>query len=392
MATVDGSGIRPTDLTSYVGRIERVLQDALGADLNLASETPQGQIAGLLGLALAEVDEVLVHVAAGLSLQLAGGRQLDDYGSLLRIPRIAGERSSVTATLTGAPATLVPAGSRARTRAGALFATDADARIGAAGSVQVVMRSTDIGPVLAPAGELASIVDVISGWTGVSNAADASPGHDAETDAEYRRRYSGEVAVHARESLEALQARTLEVPGVVAVVARDNPTASDETVQGLTIGPHSVAVIVQGGADDDVARAIAAAKPLGIPTSGAESEVVGGVTIRYSRVAPLPIRVAVTTRLGAAFPSDGVLLIRQRLADWVAGDWRSAPGDFDTGGIAIGESLDAIRLYTPISSVPGHAVQQVVVTDGMGQAIPSSLDLVQRITLDPADVSVSVAP
>ena len=36
MAVVDQAGISPTDLAGYVERLEELLRDALGADLDLA--------------------------------------------------------------------------------------------------------------------------------------------------------------------------------------------------------------------------------------------------------------------------------------------------------------------------------------------------------------------
>lgn len=390
MATVDRTGVTPTDLTGYLDRIESILRSALGGDLNLAAETPQGQLAGLLSLALAEVDEALVHVAAGMSLNTAAGRQLDDYGTLLRLARIPGERSTVTATLSGVPQTIVPLGARARTVQGSIFRTIAHVIILPSGTVGVPMEAVDFGPVIAPAGDLNSPVDAIAGWTGITNAADAVLGRDAETDAQYRRRYGREVAVHARGPLEAIEARILEVSGVTDAAVHDNATASQVTRQSVQIAARSILPIVEGGADADVARAIRDAKPPGIPTVGAETETVDGRAIRFTRVAPIRALVNITTTLGDNFPADGVLQLRQRVADWTAGLWASGPGDFETSGIGIGEALDPIRLYSPISSVPGHTVQSVAITNAVGGAtISGAPDLNERITIAAADVTIT---
>ena len=156
--------------------IEAALQKALGSDLNLASETPQGQLTGVLSLVYAKLEELSLHVAAGLNLGSAIGRQVDDYGSTLTLPRIVGERSSVTATLSGVAGTLLPSGIRARTAAGAVFASDVDSLIPAAGQVHVLFRSLTNGPIVAGVGELVQLVDVIPGLASVTNAAAAGPG------------------------------------------------------------------------------------------------------------------------------------------------------------------------------------------------------------------------
>ena len=214
MAVVDQAGISPTDLAGYVERLEALLRDALGADLDLAPETPQGQLAGLFGLLLAEIDEGLVNVANGMSHHTAAGSQLDDWGSLLGIPRITGERSTVTATLSGAAGTVVPAGSRVETTEGAIFRVDTDVVIGASDSVDALMRSAEAGPIVAEAGTLTRLVDIFSGWTGVTNVEDAALGRADESDADYRARYRSTVAHRSGSGLEAIRARVLQVDGV----------------------------------------------------------------------------------------------------------------------------------------------------------------------------------
>ena len=91
MARVTPQGIEPTTLAGYVAALEARFRSALGEDLDLAPETPQGQLIGVLAVTLAEVDEALVAVANGASRDRALGVQLDDLGSLLGIPRLEGE-------------------------------------------------------------------------------------------------------------------------------------------------------------------------------------------------------------------------------------------------------------------------------------------------------------
>ncbi len=91
MARVTSQGIEPTTLQGYIDALEGAFRSALGSDLDLAPETPQSQLIGLLALTLAESDEALVAVANGMSRNRALGIQLDDLGSLLGIARLEGE-------------------------------------------------------------------------------------------------------------------------------------------------------------------------------------------------------------------------------------------------------------------------------------------------------------
>ena len=215
------------------------------------------------------------------------------------------------------------------------------------------------------------IVDPIAGWTGVTNAAAATPGRNAETDQQYRARY-GRLrwrTIRIRPPGRHRGFAPGQTDGVTDALVAENATDANVTVQTLTIGAYSVMAIVEGGTDGDVGASIARAKSAGTGTSGAESVVVphaGGrhtTTIRFQRVTTIPITVAVDTAFGVGFPGDGTDLITLRLVDWMVGDWTSGPGDFDTSGLRIGATLDTNRLLSPIQSVPGH-----IVPDGNGRA------------------------
>ena len=398
MARIDRNGIVPTDLTGYVEKVEGALKGALGEDLNLNSETPQGQLAGLLALVCAEIEELAVHVASGLNLFTSSGKQIDDYGTLLNVPRIEGERSSVSVTLTGTSGIQIPEGSKAKTSDnGALFALIADVSIGATGSATGTMKSVELGPIPADVGKLTTIVDAVSGWTAVTNSAAAILGKGVEKDAEYCRRYINEVGTHASESLEALKARVLQVEGVKDCLVRDNSTSSATTVQSISIPAKSVLTIVDGGTDADVAKTISDVKPAGIPTTGTTTVQVPhsegfNISISFTKVSELAIKVSITTALKTGFPGNGLSLIRQRVVDWIKGEWQASSNDFDISGLSIGESLDEIRLYSPINSVPGHTISSVTVQKKSDStSLPATLNLNQIITLDADDITFTVS-
>ena len=391
MATWTPQGLVPTTLPQYAERLNGVFRTALGADLDLAPETPQGQIVALFAEMLAEEDEALVAVSNGSSLDRALGSQIDDLGSLLGIGRLAQARSTVGVTLTGTPGTVIREGARARTAANDVFALTAAATIGSDGSVSATMQAVEPGPVAAPAGTLTGIFDLIVGWTGVTNSAAAMLGRNTETDVAYRARYWREMARNARSGTEAVLAAVLAVEGVEVAIIRENDTGESVTIQGNTIPPHSICVVVDGGTEG-VARAIYRTKTAGTGTAGdttVDIAVGDGQTIpiRFFVVTRIPLVITVRTTLLANFPGDGISLIKTRVADWFAGRWRSGTGDFDTSGVGIGEPLDTNRLLSPIQSVPGHRVSSVTVereTDLVGSRLtggaPSDLTTLQAIT------------
>ena len=186
---VDENGIRTASLQEILANIQERYRAALGEDLAMQPETPQGQIAGIDSTALREVNEGITQIAQQLSVDHAGGIYLDFLGGLLDIRRHASTYSRVTATLTGVAGTGVPAGSRARTDPGTdEFTTLSDVVLSPSG-VTVDMQAVKPGPVEAPAGTLTKIVTIIPGWETVTNGSAAALGITEQADQEYRADY-----------------------------------------------------------------------------------------------------------------------------------------------------------------------------------------------------------
>ena len=364
---IDSTGVTPRDLSGYKTLFEETFRAAFGDALVLDGETPQGQMIGGLAAFGAELDELVVSVANGLSLYSSAGRQVDGLGSFLLLPRIAGERSIVTATFSGAVGTIIEAGAQVKTTDGAIFVLDDDVIIGTGGTGDGALRSAAYGPIPASAGALTVISEVVSGLSSVTNAAAASLGRLAESDAEYRARYPMELALHGRGSLEHIRSRILAVEGVSDCRVVDNQTSSTVTRQNIAIAANSILAIVQGGANADVAAALFASKTGGIPTIGDVSVSVphaqGETTaVRFRRVASVPLALSVSITIGPGFANNGADLIRARLVQWFTGEFLALGGQFETAGAQIGQAVDQMRLLTPIQSVPGHVVTSYSLT------------------------------
>ena len=348
MVRVTTDGVEPTSLTEYVVSLGGAFRSALGEDLDLSPETPQGQLIGVLALTLTEVDQALVAVSNGFSRSRALGLQLDDLTSLLGISRLLETKSSVPVTLTGVAGTTIPKGARAQTDFGDVFALTSETVIPAGGSVDATMEAEGPGPVPADPDSLTQILDLVAGWQAITNADSATLGRMTETDTEFRYRFGQLTARNARGSVEAILTAVLEVESVSDAVIRENDTSAAVTVQGKTVGAHSICVVAQGGVDAEVAATIARSKPLGTGTSGDTMVNIahpGGWTlpIRFSRVNAIPIKVKMELALSPAFPADGTSQMILKVLEHVE-------------GLAIGEPLTYQRLLGDMLNTPGHTV------------------------------------
>ena len=379
MAALTEAGVTATSLDQYVADLETAFQNALGADLDLAPETPQGQLIGVIAARLSTLDEAVVALGNAVSITTATGTHLSDLTSPFGIEYRTAQKSTATATLGGAGGTVVNAGSRASTTSGLTFQTTTTATIGTGGTVDVNMEAVDYGPVAAAIGTLTRIVDVVVGWDTVTNAAAAVLGRNAETSAELAARYRLHVARNARGFLDAILARVREVAGVSRVAGRENPTGATVTEQGVDIAARAIIVIVDGGDDADVAAAILATKAPGTPTVG--TTTVG--TISFERVDEVPVTVEMTLELTAGvFPSNGTDTIINGLIAYVA-------------ALAISEPADTTRLLAPIIAVPGHTINGAVTVErragGAGVTTRTDVGLAEKLTLVAADVTITIA-
>lgn len=160
------------------------------------------------------------------------------------------------------------------------------------------------------AGDLNSIVTLVTGWTSVTNVGAGTVGRAQETDAELRARYPLGVFRLGAGTLPALAPNMIaNVIGVTSVRVYQNDT--DVIENGRK--PHSVHYVVEGGLDSAIAENIYTYKGAGIDTNGAVHVVFesteGDQDIYFDR----PERVyvwakAALTLLPAseeAFPADG---------------------------------------------------------------------------------------
>ena len=360
MATVTRYGVTPKTLTEYVDSLGVVWRTALGDDLSLATETPQGQLIDGLAVVLAEVDEAIVALANSFSLDRAMGVAQDDLISAMDVERRRATRSVVTVTIGGVPGTYIPSGSRVATSTNAVFFTIGDVFISSTSTVAVEMQSVDTGPIPATAGDLTTIIDIIAGWETATNPTDASLGRAEESQSELRLRYNRHVARNGLAMIQAIESRIWEVPGVTGVLIRDNSSGETLTIQGITIISGVIYTAVNGGTDEAVAQALYLAKPAGVPAvvtaqphvnvavpeTDLQGNIVGTVPIEFDRVVPVPVAISVTMTPETGFPPDGIQQMRDGLISYVQ-------------SLRISQPVDSTRLLAPILAVPHHQTATV---------------------------------
>lgn len=315
--------------------------------INTEPQSNIGMTIGIMSDRISEAWEVLEAIDAALDPDAAADQQQDEVCALTGTVRNPPKLTHVYATLTGAAGTLINAGKQASIAGtGVKFELLNDATIGGAGTVAgVEMVAVDAGPSPAFAGTLTVIETPVAGWTGITNPADHFVlGANIEADPDLRVRREAELRAPGNAAGPAIQAKVEKVAGVTACVVLENDT---DAADGNGLPPHSVRVIVNGGADADIQQAIYKSK-------GAGTNTVGAVTtnvldswnqphpINFDRATDLDIYVIVNVKIDAGtYPTDGDAQIQDAIAA------------FGLASLTIASSVVASRLGALAFSVSG---------------------------------------
>jgi uncharacterized phage protein gp47/JayE len=377
------TGLVPKRIADITSQMQQSLAGDLGNGFQLLSQTPEGQLVNRMAEQLADLWEYGEQVYNSFSWLTATGAALDAAFGMVdqfRIPATASVVNGVV--ISGTNGTVVPTTLQLSVTGNpsAIFQLLSPVTIGAGGTATGTFVCTQTGPVPAPAGTLTNIVSAVSGVTGCTNPTDAQVGTLAETDSAFRVRAAQQLGASGTGTYPGLLQSIQAVSNVSAVYLFTND--QDVTVNGLL--PHSVLAIVVGGADQDIANAIFAAKPAGINTNGTTAMTVvdsQGIshTVSFSRLVGVPIYMDVTIVPNSvpapgqpAFPANGLSLVQSAIIAF--GD-QYVPG----------ETVVVTGFFTPINSVPG--VLSAVIK--VGTAYPATSG--SNITLNPAQLAQFLA-
>lgn len=364
MTAVTSTGFIRTRLDERLAQLQASMQAIFGLSINLDPDTIDGQTIAIFAESVSNLDMLAEAIYLGFNPQTAVGVFLSRLVELNGIRRIPGTYSTVTLTCGGTQGTTIPAGSLVKhATTGASFVTMADAVIGGTGTVNVAAQGATYGPTLGAIGSLTKIDTPIYGWQTVTNAADAIPGRLEETDEQLRLRRTLSTATPAQSILDSVYGAVANLANVRNAKAWENPT---NAVDALGLPAHSMYLVVEGGADADIANMIWLKKTAGTTLVGstvvAVNDSMGNPhNMQFSRPAYTNVYVTVNLSLRPGWPSDGVARIKQAVVDWALLNQD------------IGEEVTQSRLYDPINSIQGHSVGSLFIGTAVGPTTAANI-------------------
>lgn len=333
---IDVAGIHVPEYAGILDHLTGNFKRIFGQDLYLGQDTQDYQMISLFADCLDDAYTSVVDVYNDRNPNFAFGNSLDLAVAINGLIRKQSSHSRVVLKLTGNHGTLIKSGSIAIDATGINWLTLADAQIPEAGFVEVDAACEMAGAVRAPAGSINQIGSPTAGWISVINEADAVVGQDLESDAELRARRAGALQAQAMGIKEALNGALFALDGVTAVWVFENSTG---TTDSNGIPAHSIAVIVKGGENQEIAQTIINKKSPGCGLYGSVTEEITKngeiIAVKFSR----PDEVEVLSQITLKWLSP--------VSDAVKGQIRAAVAS-KVNEQRIGESLYTGLLWAPI--------------------------------------------
>lgn len=390
------AGVTVPAETDVLAGVQADMNAAFGGGLNPALETPQGQLASSQAAIIGDKNNEIAYFVNQVDPQYSDGRFQDAIGRIYFLTRKPATATAVTATLTGLPGTVVPAGTLAQDTSGNTYACSADATIAVTGTVNAEFQNIQTGPIPCAAGTLTQVYQAVPGWDAITNAADGTLGNNVESRADFEYRRKNSVALNGKGTPSAIYAEVFALPGVLDVYVKDNP--SGETVlTGSTnypLLPHSVYVAAVGGTDADVAAAIWRKKDVGCDYNGNTSVTVTDESgynypqptyvVKFERPAALPVKFAVQLVNDVSLPSNIVALVKAAII-------ARFNGTDGTTRERIGSLILASRYYGAVVSAASNvSLISVLIGTSTPTLSQVSVGIDQKPTLSESDITVTL--
>lgn len=343
---------------------ERQMYLDIDPSWNLDPSTPDGLKLAHDAEVFGAFDELLQQAYNSKDPNKASGYDLDVISSLTGTTRGEGSPSTITGfVLNGVPGTIVPAGTVFESVAtGTRWTLDQTWTLDSNGTATVNITCTTIGTIEADINTVSRIITTVAGLTSVNNPTPATRGTGVENDSSLRVKRATAVGRPGNNQIDSMLGELYAVDGTRRVKVYENDTNTTD-MNGLP--PHSIAPVVDGGTDYNVALAIYLKKNPGVALYQAGTPVSVTVTspsypsnqkvIKFSRPVYVDMTVVIEVKNDGSLPSQSVLqpLIQQAIMEYAAGDLIPTEYGFKPDGFDIGENVPISSLYTPINKVLG---------------------------------------
>ena len=283
----DGNGLQVKTQSELVNDLTQDFQTIYGEDINVDSNSPDGQLINILAQCIEDGYELLSQVYSSFDPDQAIGNVLDQRCAINGVQRKTGTYTYVvvdvtvdrSVTLNGLDQYDVEDAYTISDSEGNQFVLSATSPI-STGTNSLLFRAKNIGKVEVLPNTITTPVTIILGVTEINNPSGAlSTGENEETDAELRERRKRSVSISSVGYAEGMQAALENIPDVTKASVFQNRTNVTD-IHGIP--GHSVWVIIEGGSNEAIGEIMDAKMGPGIGMKGTQSVIVPQIDGSYA--------------------------------------------------------------------------------------------------------------
>lgn len=302
---ITAAGMSTPDFQSILTGWKTIFRGIYGDDIYIESDSKDGELLSLIAYAMHGGNNAAISTWNAFSPATGVGVGLASNVKINGISRKAPSNSTVDVRLVGQVGTVIRNAS-VRDSAGNTWDLPAEVEIDIHGQAVVTATAQKLGAITALPGDVSQIATPTRGWQSVTNPEAATAGKPVETDAELRQRQALSVALPSRTVMEGLIGAISNITGVTRCKGYDNDT-SETDVNGVPA--HAVAMVIDGGDAEEIAKIIAVKKSPGAPTFGTTTVIVKDTygadkPIHFFRPTKVPIYAAIKIKVLPGYTSD----------------------------------------------------------------------------------------
>ena len=350
------------------------LKAIFGADLTFEDGSLSSALLDLLTKKETEHQESIAFTLNQFNPNFASGFGADFIASFTETKRRLATASRVYATLSGVTGTVVSAGSSAKDTNNNIWILQSDVTIPNDG----LFVCETLGAIPLETGELDTIVDDVLGWETVLNSNSAEIGRNEESDIDLNNRRYIEINKHSLGVIDSIKAGLYGVKNVKSLKLLENKTKQQIVKNNVTLEPNSIYVCIDGGLDEDIAKALRHNKDLGCGyNNGASSEPkdinitfidsfgdVANYDVKFDRpdIVTIKIKVDVEIKGGQLAPIDA---IKDDILDYTLSSFK------------VGNNVSPYEIISNIAKSDNYFVSncEICLNDGLNNWQKETLEL-----------------
>lgn len=328
---LDSTGLQTATRDELVTQFTQAMQNIYGSDINLDSDTPDGQMMNIFIQSVLDLEDLLVQIYNTFDPDNAIGVVLDQRVSINGIQRQAGTFTitnitvvtSASVNLYGLDQSVQPVFTISD-NAGNLWQLQTTVLGTGTGTFVYAFQALTPGANLTIPNTITVPVTIVLGVTSVNNPTAYSVlGINEETDAQLKVRRQQSVSLASQGYLAALLAALENINGVTSAFVYENTTSGTD---GDGTPSHTIWVIVAGsGAASDIAEAIYTKRNAGAGMRGSQTFTITQVdgssfVVKWDNVTPQDLYIQFTaSSLNGITPIDATALKAGLVAKFVPG-------------------------------------------------------------------------